>query len=209
MPIIFSTCWYLFKSKFDPLVFRQWIHTMLSNVNNYYLVIYTDDASKSFITPYESNPRIKIVIKPIETFYNYKYRENWISNHEKNSSLNNITDWRVNMLWSEKIHFVSETIHSHYFNIQKTLYGWCDIGYFRNRNGPIYDTPISDLSMWPNEARLSNLQLNKIHYACINNNTEYIKQLIQLINDRSKQGLPNTPIPPYQQSIAGGFFYSR
>ena len=209
MPIIFSTCWYLFKSKFDPSVFQQWIHNMLSNVNNYYLVIYTDESSASFVTPYESNPRIKIIIKPVETFYNYKYREQWIENHNINHSLKTRVDWRVNMLWSEKIHFVEQTIKEGYFTTDgelessNILHGWCDIGYFRGRE---YDMTIADLKMWPSNERLNALATTKIHYGCVNNDSNYVNYIFRLVNNKNETGLPIQPLPPDLNTIGGGFF---
>ena len=44
--ITFSTCWYNFKAKFPSQVYLEWIDNMLTNVNNYYLVIYTDKEGK-------------------------------------------------------------------------------------------------------------------------------------------------------------------
>jgi len=238
---------------------------MLSNVNNYYLVIYTDENSKHFVTPYESNIRIKIVIKPMEEFYNYKYREQWINNHINNHSINNKVDWRVNMLWSEKIHFVEQTIKSQYFipfriedadnpfiygieggilnenlcipfriedaesnrsnhhgnpdikydikydinadikyDINNDIkYGWCDIGYFRGRK---YDMAMHELSMWPNDVKINGLATNKIHYGCVNNDSNYVNHIFRLVNNKNERGLPIQQLPPDLNTIGGGFF---
>jgi hypothetical protein len=205
MTIVFSTCWYSFKAKFDPTVFQQWIHNMLSNVNNYYLVIYTDEASKSFVMPYENSPRIKVIIKPMEAFYNYKYREQWIQNHDMNHSLNQKVDWRVNMLWSEKIHFVEQTIREMHFiiNSKRAIYGWCDIGYFRGRE---YDMSIDELKIWPNKDKMKALDPNKIHYGCVNNNTHYVNHIFKLVNEKNEYGLPIQQLPPDLNTIGGGFF---
>ncbi len=46
--ITFSTCWYNFKAKFPSTTYQQWINNMLSNVNNYFLIIYTDEEGYSF-----------------------------------------------------------------------------------------------------------------------------------------------------------------
>ena len=105
------------------------------------------------------------------------------------------------MLWSEKIWFVNETIECKYFDTE--LHGWCDIGYFRNREK---DTHTNFLSNWPNKLKLDELDNNKIYYACINNNNGELKYLYKIINNRNSIGLPKQPIPPHQQSIAGGFF---
>ena len=47
---------------------------------------------------------------------------------------------------------------------------------------------------------------NKIYYGCINNNNNYMNNLYNLINNKNSLGLPDKPMPPNQQSIAGGFF---
>jgi hypothetical protein len=173
---------------------------MLANVNNYYLVVYTNKESYKDIEKYSSNKNIKIVLKEFENFYNYKYKDNWISSQEK-SVLKDKIDWKLNMLWSEKIHFVKETINNKYF--QTDYYGWCDIGYFRNRN---IDTPIAQLTHWPSNEKINNLDKTKIHYALINNNNEYINQLATIIVLNKNKENPINPIPQHQLSIAGGFF---
>ena len=158
------------------------------------------------LLPYiKNNKNIKLVILNIEDFYNYKYKNKWIENHEKNDLLNNNskfkTDWKLNMLWSEKISFVKKTIEEKYF--ETDWYGWCDIGYFRCRNN---DINISEISKWPNSKKIENLNKNKIHYALINNNKLYINNLLKIINNKNSIGLPENPIPSNQSSIAGGFF---
>ena len=208
MPLILSTCWYIFKTKFDENTYAAWMHNMLSNVNNYYLVIYTDENSKHYVKPYaDNNPRILIVIKPMEEFCGYKYKDHWIQNHTRNFSLNTMTEWQVNMLWSEKIHFVCQTIENGYFEKEcadtNCWYGWCDIGYFRGR---YCDMTVDELAAWPNERKLNELNPEKIYYARVNNDSEYMKGLYILIQIKNELGLPATPIPPHQVSVAGGFF---
>jgi hypothetical protein len=105
------------------------------------------------------------------------------------------------MLWSEKLHFVQETIRERYFDSE--WYGWCDIGYFRGREN---DTALTELKGWPSQESMSKLQKNKIYYACVNNNMRYMNQLSQLVQERNLVGLPIIPIPDGQISIAGGFF---
>jgi hypothetical protein len=174
----------------------------LSIVNKFNLVIYTDENSSKYI-PYKTkdNPNIKIVIKPIEKFYNYKYKDYWIHNHSNNFLLQNRVDWQVNMLWSEKIHFVYETMTAKYFDTE--FYGWCDIGYFRNRPEDLHT---SFLSTWPSKHKIMLLNREKIMYACINNDIHYMQYLNKIINTKNSNGLPLKPIPPHYNSVAGGFF---
>jgi len=203
MTITFSTCFYIIKSKFDASTYVYWMNNFISIVNHFNLVIYTDQNSIKYIDT-KNNPRIKVILKSFEEFYNYKYKEYWLRNHEKNVYLNQRVDWSVNMLWSEKIQFVKETLERKYFITD--YYGWCDVGYFRNRSNDIHSIYLSD---WSNSEKISALDKTKIHYACVNNDSEYITQLTKQINTKNEKGLPSEPIPPIQQSIAGGFFIAH
>jgi len=200
MQITFSSCFYIIKSKFEPDIYINWMNNFISIVNNFNLVIYTDEYSSKYIDT-RDNPRIKIIIKPIEDFYNYKYEEYWIKNHEKNNLLKDRIEWKINMLWSEKIWFVNETIKNNYFDTD--FHGWCDIGYFRNNR---YDIHTNNLFNWANEKKINSLNKNTIYYAIINNDDNYIIFLNNLINNKNEIGLPIDPIPSVQISIAGGFF---
>jgi len=200
MCITFSSCFYIIKSKFEPSTYIQWMNNFISIVNNFNLVIYTDENSLKHIDT-KNNPRIKVIIKPIEEFYNYKYKDYWIKNHERNNLLNNRITWEVNMLWSEKICFVNETIKHNYFDTE--FYGWCDIGYFRNCKGT---TNTNNLQNWPSLEKIKKLKIDKIYYTCISNNDNYLNYLNFLITNKDSKGLPVIPIPDNQASIAGGFF---
>jgi hypothetical protein len=104
------------------------------------------------------------------------------------------------MLWSEKTSFVEETYINKYFETE--YYGWCDIGYFRDLNDKI----INIYTNWPLEYKLNKLDINKIHYAQINNDDLFINNLKLQINNKNNCGLPTIPIPSDQTSVAGGFF---
>jgi hypothetical protein len=203
MLITFSSCFYIIKSKFSYETYVNWMNKLISIVNNFNLVIYTDEDSSKYINT-NNNERIKIIIKPIEEMYNYKYKEYWIKNHQNNNLLNDKsihkTSWELNMLWSEKISFVEETYNNKYFETE--YYGWCDIGYFRDLDS----YKISLFLNWPSNDKIINLNKSKIHYIQINNNKNYIDYLKNIINNKNNIGLPIMPIPPDQTSIAGGFF---
>jgi len=206
MSITFSSCFYIIKSKFDPSIYIEWMTNFISIVNNFNLVIYTDENSSKYINEIiqsntNINSKIKIIITPLEQFYTYKYKDKWIENHKKNSLINGMSCWELNMLWSEKIWFVKETIERKYFETE--FYGWCDIGYFRNRP---YDLHTSKLMNWPNNEKIAKLDKNKISYACITNDDGYMDYLYQIVNNKNPTGLPVEPIPAHQNSIAGGFF---
>jgi hypothetical protein len=196
--ITFSTCWYKIKSKFDETIYKNWMKNILLNVNNCYFVVYTDEKSK-LIFDDMSYPRsnVLIVVKELNELYNYRYRENWIENHEKNTDLNAKTSWELNMLWSEKISFVKNTKEANPFNTE--WFGWCDIGYFRNGMEEIKD--------WPNHSKI--LDKTKLHYSNVCRDPKYIENLYKTINNKDNQGLPIVPIPTHIATIAGGFFISH
>ena len=200
MSITFSSCFYIIKSKFDPSIYIQWMNNFISIVNNFNLVIYTDENSRKYIET-NGNPRITVVIKHIEQFYNYKYKDFWIANHRKNLLLNDKSCWELNMLWSEKVWFVKDTIERKLYETE--FYGWCDIGYFRNRPE---DTHTSKLTNWPNSDKVNRLNPDKIYYAGINNDNGYMNYLHKIVNNKNALGLPAQQIPVRQKSIAGGFF---
>lgn len=190
-----STSFYILNSKFDIETYKKWAKNLINNVNNFYLVIYTDKKSKYFFDDMSINNNIKIVIKEIESFNTYKYKDFWIKNHEQNTSLNSKIDWKVNILWNEKINFVNETINNKCF--ETDYYGWCDIGYFRcDYNNLPYDK----ISNWPNKNIIDNLE-DKIYYTKVCSD-EYI-------NDIESYYKLNNEIPSLQCSIAGGFFISN
>ncbi len=190
----FVTAFYLVKSKFPPEKYIGWIKNFLPYVAAFNLVVYCDKTTAPILSPIiGTNPRIRLVEKPLEEFYTYKFRDQWIENQERNIYLKQIS-WELNMLWAEKIHFVKETRDAGYFPGTSHV-GWCDIGYFRDRPMRVD---------WPRNCE--KLNDGKIYYALVNNNKAYIRDLMLLINKKNAAGLPASPIPPTQVSIAGGFF---
>ena len=198
--ITFSTCFYILKSKFDANQYSVWADNFIGIVNNFNLVIYTDEYSSKFINT-QGKPNVRVILKPVEQFHNYKYRDYWIANHKKNDLLNKDIEWQVNMLWSEKVWFVHETVTQKYFDTE--YYGYCDIGYFRNRPD---DTHTDFLSVWPSKSKILSLDKNKIHYARVNKDRNYTNTLFTLISNKNELGLPINEIPPSQKSVGGGFF---
>jgi hypothetical protein len=171
------------------------MNNFISIVNHFNLVIYTDTKSVNYVNT-QNNPKIKIIIKELDNFYNYKYKDYWITNHEKNYLLNSKSCWELNMIWSEKIQFVKETAKNKYFDTE--FYGWCDIGYFRNRNEDLHTMYLKNWSKY------INIDEDKIHYACVNNSN--LHEFIKNIQDRNEYDLPKIQIPSTQNTIAGGFF---
>jgi hypothetical protein len=140
-------------------------------------------------------------VKPLEEFRQYCHKDKWIENHAKNIWLNQKVGWEVSVLWSEKVHFVKDTVQQGFFvEANPSWYGWCDIGYFRPQSGGCLTA--SQIKAWPNPQKLAALDPSKIHYALVN---PYIINIVNCIKETDPHtGIPN--IPPDQVSIAGGFF---
>lgn len=202
-----STCFYILKSKFNINTYLIWIKNFLSIVSNFNLVIYTDAESYKLLLNLIdiNNKRIIIIIKPLELFYTFKYKNNWIKNHNlSNLNLHNHIDWKLNMLWNEKVFFVNQTIKNKYFD--SLYYGWCDIGYFRNR---VNDLNTRYLSNWPNNNKLLSSPFNEnyIHYACVQNDVLIYEKLSNDINNHYKDKLIEQPSYQIEEiCFAGGFF---
>jgi hypothetical protein len=56
------------------------------------------------------------------------------------------------------------------------------------------------------DPKIRALNKNKIYYAQVQQNLD---ELRAIITQKNTQGLPTTPIPPNQMSIAGGFFIAH
>lgn len=202
--ITIITCWYILKSKFNKKIYSEWMGNFLLNVKLFNLIIFTNNESKYMLDKYiNNNPNIKIIIKPIHKFYNYKYKSKWVKNHSMNYLLNKQTNWELNMLWSEKISFIKDAYDNNYFNNINPWYCWCDIGYFRCRHN---DIPPHLIRSWPNIDKINKLNINKIHYANTCNNIKVLQYFKSLVNNTTSMGLPKKTIPHDQNTIAGGFF---
>jgi hypothetical protein len=213
-----TTAWYIVKSKFDVTTYIEWIKNFIQMITNFNLVIYTDNASLKVLIPLiQNNKCIKVIIKPFSEFITYKYKSDWIDNHKSSTiDLHKKIEWKLNMLWNEKVFLVKETIDEKYFDTE--YYGWCDIGYFRNG---LNDIPSNFLnkSNWPNNKYLRNtLNDNKIHYGCVQNNTNKLKNIqegiINHYNNYKNGKIMKTKGPLliqhyYEISIAGGFFIGK
>jgi hypothetical protein len=186
-------------------------------VNNFNLVIYTDTDGYNSLKQLlltnnflKKKDQIKVIIKPMNTFYGYRYKDEWIKNHNNSQVLlHKNVDWELNMLWCEKIHFVNETLRNKYFD---TMYhGWCDIGYFRELSYKKMELLIE----WPSPLTLLTKLSNKIHYGCVQTDAMKYKMLQNdVVTHYSNNN--NTPIkkssPPISSEkieeicFSGGFF---
>lgn len=218
--ITLVTAWYNLKNKFDLDTYDKWMCNIINNCKNFNLIIYTDRFSYPIFSQYrqviENNDNIKIVIKEMDEFYTKKY--DWDKNQKRtNNPLKDVVSYKLNMLWNEKINLVYDAYRHEYFNTK--LWGWCDIGYFRCRNG--LDISREELQNWPSEHKISTINDDYIYYTAVNPlcgcnrsvlpccTNGYVNQLAHYINNKNEVGLPIKPIPTNQISIAGGFFLTN
>ena len=195
--ITFATCWYEVKSKFSREQYYHWIRNMLPYVTNFNLVIFSNEESTDLLKPLiKDNPRIKLVLLPFEELDTFQYQNNWKKNQRrKDNPLRGAINWKLNMLWCEKINFSVRAME--YFDTE--FYGWCDIGYFRKAADNVKEWPSKELK----------LLKDKIYYALVQNNNKIIQLINSYINNTNEHGLPIKPIPSNQISIAGGFFVTH
>lgn len=171
--ITLTSCLYQLKNRHGKTLHLDWFRYFIQIVNRFYLVIYTSENEYHIMNdeiqrlPEETQRKIKVILKPYTEFYNYKYEKYWISNNNNPAcDLHNVSDWRLNMVWCEKVHFVRRTIEEKYFDTE--YYGWCDIGYFRDTisgHSPFsitYSNKIRD--GWPNSNKINRLHKNKVYY---------------------------------------------
>jgi hypothetical protein len=202
-----STCFYVLKSKFSPNTYIEWISNLLSIVRNFNLVIYTDILAFNYIKHIIDikNKRIKIIFKPLEEFELYKYKDDWIRNHtNSNLFLHENIDWKLNMLWNEKIFFVKDTINKRYFNT--IYYGWCDLGYFRNKPNNIHTNYLRN---WPNPINLLKFPFinNSIHYARVQKDDNIYSNEKTHVKKHYSDNLETHPSSDLLENyFAGGFF---
>ena len=193
--ITFATAFYPIRSKFPSEKYIQWATHLFSIVRQFYLVVFTDEATyKTLLDLASGNPHIRIVVRPWSAFHGMKYRAFWEKNHKDNDLLNRTTCWELNMLWNEKVWFVSDAIQTRHFP-ETEYYGWVDIGYFRNNPNNIHT---SVLANWAHYNRLVSYPVEKVHYTMVN------PIGFRLLQELRKQG---GGIPLQQVSVAGGFFF--
>jgi hypothetical protein len=200
------TCYYIVKSKADLSTYIKWASNFLPNVKNCNIVVYTDEKAYPFLKAIvegkdgKDTSNIAFVIKPMEQFHNYKYKEQWLKNQEKNYLLSHVS-WELQLIWAEKATFVKQAYENKYFD--SDWYAWCDIGYFRGRE---CDMECEYISSWPKLSHLDNLSHNTIYYVRVNNDDRYMQALSSIILNKNSKGMPKVPIPPDQVSIGGCFF---
>jgi hypothetical protein len=216
--ITFSSCLYLVKNRHGYEKHLNWFREFIRVVNRFYLVIYTGENEYPWICDEirkldeATQRKIKVILKPFSEFHNYKYERFWMENNARpGCKLAQIADWRLNMLWCEKTHFVRETIENRYFDTE--YYGWCDVGYFRDTLSPgsAYRERIRE--HWPNPDKINRLHKDKVYYGCnISPSnlhkcyTYYAQHFQNTAKIDAVTGIPRESYPPRAHMLSGGFY---
>ena len=216
--ITFSSCLYLVKNRHGYEKHLNWFRDFIRVVNRFYLVIYTGENEYDAICDEirnlgeDTRRKIKVILKPFSEFHNYKYERFWMENNARpGCKLAEIADWRLNMLWCEKTHFVRETIENQYFDTE--YYGWCDVGYFRDTLSPgsAYRERIRE--HWPNPDKINRLHKDKVYYGCnISPSnlhkcyTYYAQHFQNPAKIDAVTGIPRDVYTPRAHMLSGGFY---
>lgn len=212
--ITFSSCLYGIKNRHGYEKHMNWFRDFIRVVNRFYLVIYTGESEYNVICDEirklgeDTQRKIKVVVKPFSEFHNSKYERFWMENNARpECKLAEIADWRLNMLWCEKTHFVRETIENRYFDTE--YYGWCDVGYFRDTLAPAtYRERIRE--HWPNPYKINRLHKDKVYYGCNILSSQlhqaYTYHTRHFNNIDTDTGIPRESYPPRAHIFSGGFY---
>jgi len=193
----------------------NWFRDFIRVVNRFYLVIYTGEREYSVVCDEvrklekDTQRKIKVILNQFSEFHNYKYERFWIENNARpECKLAELADWRLNLLWCEKTHFVRETIENRYFDTE--YYGWCDVGYFRDTLslGSAYRERIRE--HWPNPNIINRLHKDKVYYGCNITPSQlhigYTYHARYFNNADPETGIPRESYPPRAHLLSGGFY---
>lgn len=207
-PITFSTCFYsnsinieTQKGCIDRITknimsfFSNYFSTNSIDIN-FNLVVYTNEQTYPYINNLQDS-RIRLVIKPIEEFYTYKYKKEWIRNNKIFANCEDESYHFPSMLENEKVWFVQETIERKYFDTE--FYGWCDIRFFCDIEQTLF-------KQWPNTRKIMALDQTKIYYSIISEDDNYLLYIGNKIKEKNKIGLPKIQLPMNNTPIYSGFF---
>ncbi len=190
------SCFYQLKNKHKNNEFVNWIGKFAC-IQKCTILVYTDKRTYPLLQPIlQGNLRITIVLRELEEFSTYSLKDKWQYNHSINPELNKLIEWKVNMLYAEKIAFVQDAQKR---CPEEEWFIWCDIGYFRRT------ITREQLYQWPNLDKIQQLDSQKIYYNFVQGYSTY-NESVRRIQNKNVHGLPSPPIQANQLSFAGGFF---
>lgn len=166
--IIFYTCFYKIKSKFDINTYIEWGKKFAKVLENQKVVIYTNKESIDVIQNiFNNNSNIEFVIKEFEDFELYKYIDVIEKNIDKKYFPHHDISRELILLWINRHLFLQEIKQKHIVD----FYSYIDLGYFR-------EFKEQDFLI-----NLDSLDENKIYLGLIKNDKEYIKEIYKILID--------------------------
>ena len=170
--IIFYSVFYNLKSKFNFTQYIDWFYNYKHFLNNYKVVMITNIETKNLINKYAKDLQFEFIIKELETFELFNYKELFIKNL-KYFPYHTI-DWKVLLLYVNR-HFFIKDIKKKY---NSEYYSYLDIGYFR------YIDPTQKYNI-----NLDNLNKDRIYLGKINNQNNEVIKIEKIFIDLSKYQL--------------------
>jgi hypothetical protein len=173
--IIFYTCYYIIKSKFNFETYITWGKKMLNFLKNYKLIFFTNSETYERIKHILNNySNIKIIIKEFEEFELYNHIDFLKKNTDKLYFPHNDICEKLILIWINRHFFVKELKNNYYAD----FYSYVDFGYFRDIDND--DVLTMDV-----------IKLNKtcIQLGLINNEEYRIDQIYKIITNCSKEKL--------------------
>ena len=184
--MIFYTVFYHIKSKFSVETYINWSLYFFESLKSYKVVIFTDQKSYQIIKHIvDKYTNIDIILKEITDFKYYKYIDIFQKNTSKTYFPNHDISKELILLWVNRHLFCSEIKKKYTFRFISYL----DIGYFRDGITTINNINFKELNKY------------KIYFVLIKNEQKYIKNLINIYRNFTKEQIHNVLL---DVTIAGG-----
>jgi hypothetical protein len=164
--IIFYTCFYKIKSKFDINTYIEWGQKFKKALENQKVVIYTNKESIDEVQNVFNNvSNIEFVIKEFEDFELYKYIDIIEKNIDKKYFPYHDISRELILLWINRHLFLQEVSEKY----KVDFYSYIDFGYFRDFEEQYFSI------------NTNSLDENRIYLGLIKNDKEYIKEIYNIL----------------------------
>jgi hypothetical protein len=150
------------KSKASHDKYMEWMQNFLIIDNP--MVIFCDDKMYNSIRTLRKDKLRKtlILVTSFEEFHCYKYSKDFLEHAKLDAEISVGHSFLLYMIWNEKSNFLKRAIDINPFN--SDYFVWCDIGCFRRPN--------TEFLNWPNPARISEMNKDKVLLLLVNQFTE-------------------------------------
>jgi len=164
--IIFYTCFYKIKSKFDINTYIEWGKKFSKALENQKVILFTNKESIDKIQNiFNDNCNIEFVIKEFEDFELYKYIDIIEKNIDKKYFPHHDISKELILLWINRHLFLQEVSEKY----KVDFYSYIDFGYFRNFEEQYFSI------------NLDGLDEKKIYWGLIKNDKQYIKEIYNIL----------------------------